>query len=87
MYTNIDHNEGILAVKEAFNNVYLTYITKQEHPRGSIVEPQGICQDNFNSLSYNGLKTPIIIAHFLIAKEKKFKLSWSWFEHCSESLV
>ena len=29
-----------------------------EHPRGSIVEPQ----DGFNSLSYNGLKTPIIIA-------------------------
>ena len=30
---------------------------------GSIVEPQGLHQDYLNSLSYNGLKTPIIIAH------------------------
>ena len=31
---------------------------QKEHQRGSIVEPQ----DGFNSLSYNGLNTPIIIA-------------------------
>ena len=40
-----------------------TPMFKQEHPRGSIVEPQGLHQDGLNSLSYNGLKTPIIIAH------------------------
>ena len=45
---------------------------KQEHPRGSIVEPQDLHQDGLNSLS------PIIIAHvmtFSNAKEKKMKLS------------
>ena len=36
---------------------------KQEHPRGSIVEPQWLHQDGLNSLSYYGLKNPIIIAH------------------------
>ena len=29
---------------------------KQEHQRGSIVEPQGLHQDGLISLSYNGLK-------------------------------
>ena len=38
------------------------YNTEQKHPRGSIVEPQGLHQDCPNSLSYNVLKTPIIIA-------------------------
>ena len=50
---------------------------KQEHPRGSIVEPQDLHQDGLNFLSYSGLKTPIIIAHvmtFSNAKEKKMKL-------------
>ena len=36
---------------------------KQEHPRGRIVEPQGLHQDGLNYMSYNSLKTPIIIAH------------------------
>ena len=36
---------------------------QQEHPRGNIVEPQGFHQDDLNSLPYNGLKNPIIIAH------------------------
>ena len=36
---------------------------KQDHQRGSIVELQGLYRDDLNSLSYNGLKTPIIIAH------------------------
>ena len=40
-----------------------TDMNKQEHPRGSIVEPPYLHQDDLNSLSYNGLKTPIIIAH------------------------
>ena len=39
-----------------------TYFSKQEHPRESIVETQGLHQDGLISLSYNGLKTPIIIA-------------------------
>ena len=38
-------------------------IVQQEHPRGSIVETQGLHQDGLNSLSYNGLKASIIIAH------------------------
>ena len=37
--------------------------SKQEHPKGSIVVPQVLHQDGLNYLSYNGLKTPIIIAH------------------------
>ena len=53
-------------------------ISKQEHPRGRIVEPQCLHQDGLNFLSYNGLNAPIIIALvydiFLIAKEKKLKL-------------
>ena len=36
---------------------------KQEHPRGIIAEPQVLKQDYLNSLSYNGLKTTISIAH------------------------
>ena len=35
----------------------------QAHPRGSVVELQGLRQDGLNSLSYNSLETPIIIAH------------------------
>ena len=31
--------------------------------RESIVESQGLHQDGLNSLSYNGLKTPVINAH------------------------
>ena len=38
-------------------------IIKQENPRGIIVGPQCLHQDGSDSLSYNGLKTPIIIAH------------------------
>ena len=38
-------------------------ISQQEHPRGSIVmEPQGLHQDGLNVMSYNGLKTTIIVA-------------------------
>ena len=33
-----------------------TYFSKQEHPRESIVETQGLHQDGFSSLSYNGMK-------------------------------
>ena len=47
-----------------------SFSKKQEHPRGSIVEPQGYHQDALNSLSYNGLKTPIIIAHFILQKNR-----------------
>ena len=48
---------------------------KQEHPRGSIVEPQGLHQHCTS------------VWHFLIAKETKLKLGQvSWFENCSESL-
>ena len=37
---------------------------KQEHPRGSIVEPQDLHQDGLNSPEpYNDLNTPIISAH------------------------
>ena len=41
---------------------------KQEHLRGSIVEPHWpqdglLHQDGLNSLSYHGLKNPIIIVH------------------------
>ena len=36
---------------------------KQEHQKGNIVEPQVLHQDGLNYLCYNGLKTPIIIAH------------------------
>ena len=36
---------------------------KQEHPRGSIVEPQVLHQEGLNYLSCSGLETPIIIAH------------------------
>ena len=57
---------------------------QQEHPRGSLVEPQSLHQNGFNSLSYNGLNTLIIIAHFLIATENEIRSSWSWFEHCSQ---
>ena len=39
------------------------HIYKQEHPRGSIVEPQCLHQDGLNYLSYHRLKNPIIIAH------------------------
>ena len=38
-------------------------LIKQEHPIGSIVEPQGVQQDGPNYLSYYGLKAPIIITH------------------------
>ena len=34
---------------------------KQEHPRGSIVDPQGLNQDGFNSLSCNMLKTRLFM--------------------------
>ena len=44
-------------------NVLTQNIGKQEHPRGNIVDPQGLQQDGLNSLSYDGLNTPIIIAH------------------------
>ena len=48
--------------------------SKQEHPRGSIVEPQGVHKYDLNSLSYNGLKTTIFIAHvyaiFLLQKKR-----------------
>ena len=50
---------------------------KQEHPRGSIDDPQGLCQDGLNSLSHSGLETPIIIAHVYDisnCKRKKMKL-------------
>ena len=47
--------------------------SKQEHPRRSIVEPQGLHQDGLNSL-----KIPQLSLHmctiFSIAKEKKLKL-------------
>ena len=36
---------------------------RQEHPRGSIVEPQGFHQNGLKSLSYNGSKTLITITH------------------------
>ena len=50
---------------------------KQEHPRGSIVEPQCIHQDGLNFLSNNGLNSQLSLhmcMTFLIAKEKKLKL-------------
>ena len=34
---------------------------EEDHSRGSIVERQGSHQDGLNSLSYNGLKTPITL--------------------------
>ena len=61
-------------------------IPKQEHPRGSIVEQQGLHQDGLKSLSYNSSKTliTITIIHIYINiyiyitfsnwKEEKFKL-------------
>ena len=58
------HNKSTpCLVDEAFIWSLNISIIKQEHPRGSIVEPQGLHQDGLNSLSYNGLKTTIIIAH------------------------
>ena len=46
-----------------FAAVALCVYYKQEQPRGSIVEPQGLHQDCLNSLSYNVLMTPIISAY------------------------
>ena len=60
----MDHDFTIMlrVSKSGCNSVNNT-IYKQEHPRGSIVEPLVLHQDVLNSLFYNGLKTPIIVAH------------------------
>ena len=50
-------------VYERYLDVSIIYLLKQVHPRGSIVDPQGLHQDGPNSLPYNGLKTPIIISY------------------------
>ena len=39
---------------------------KQEHPRGSIVEPQGLHQESLISLPWNDLKSQIIISHVYV---------------------
>ena len=49
-------------VHRPFTNID-KYNHEQEHPRGNIVELQCIHQDGLNSLSYEGLKIPMIIAH------------------------
>ena len=39
------------------------HMAKQEHPRESIVDPQGLHQDGLESLSYNSSKTLITFTH------------------------
>ena len=55
-YTYLPLNHLPLYSQDGYNDIH-------EHPRGSIVEQQGLYQDGLNSLRYNGLKTQIIIAH------------------------